>query len=666
MSMRMLTWVSGVCLGLAVGSADAAQQATPPDDPATRYLKLSLDELMNVEVTSVSKRPEKLSESPSAIQVIQGDDIRRAGASRLPEALRLVSNLQVAQKNAHDWGISARGFNTELANKLLVLIDGRTVYTPLFSGVFWDAQDYLLEDLDRIEVISGPGGTLWGANAVNGVINITTKPAGETQGLYLEGGGGTQLRDFVGARFGAGPSASTAFRLYGKYFERDAETLPGGGSAGDAWHSGRGGFRLDANPSQTNRLTVQGGYQQTRADVPTGGRSRLSGFHGLGRWSHTRSASSDFSLQVYFDRAHLFLPRPAAGSVPAGPLADDLDTLDLDFQHRVAKGDLHRFVWGFGYRFTSEQTRNSPSLRLEPTSLDRSLGSAFVQDEIRLASAVFATLGTKVEHNDYTGFELEPSVRLQWNARPSQTFWTAISRAVRTPSRIDRDFSQPTGLPAPLPAVLLRGSSTFVSETVIAYEAGWRTRVGGKVGGSIAVFHNRYDHLRSTTPGPAGFPSFGFPLTFENNLEGNASGTEISATWQPVRTARIGFGHSFLNTDLHVKPGRVDFSNTLNETADPEHQLFLRASFDLPRNVAFDASFRWIDSLVVNNGPNPGRVPSYAQADARLGIRPSTRFEFALVGQNLLGGAHPEHGFPGATRVEVGRNVYAMLVYRRR
>src|SRR6185312_13031171 len=309
---------------LLLGSAFAQEQPSAEEAVQT-YKKMSLTELMDLDVTSVAKQPEPYGQAPAAIQVITSEDIARSGASSLPEAMRLADNLEVAQKNSHDWAISARGFNTALGNKLLVLMDGRSVYTPLFSGVFWDVQDYLLQDIDRIEVISGPGGTLWGANAVNGVINITTKSAKDTQGLYVEGGGGSQLQYFGGARYGGTITSNVYYRVYGKYFQRDNEVFGDGKDAPDSWNMGRGGFRIDALPSLQNTFTLQGDYYAGHEGVVTGGRANVSGGNLLGRWSHTFSESSDMSLQMYYDRTHLVDPIPAsvAGTItlaPAGTL----------------------------------------------------------------------------------------------------------------------------------------------------------------------------------------------------------------------------------------------------------------------------------------------------------------------------------------------------------
>src|SRR5882762_8979744 len=405
---------------VAICICSAPAEANSGSPTIGELKQLNVEDLMNIEVTSVARRPEKLIEAAAAIQVITQEQIRRSGATSIPEALRLADNLEVAQKNTHDWAISARGFNTALANKLLVLMDGRTVYTPLFSGVFWDVQDYLMEDIDRIEVISGPGGTLWGANAVNGVINITTKNAKDTQGLYVESGGGNMLQDFAGARYGGTLASNVYFRVYGKYFDRGDEALPNGHDASDSWRMGQGGFRMDAEASGENNFTVQGDFYAGDENLQTGGAAKVAGGNILGRWSHTISDSSDLSLQLYYYRTHLADPIPAValGSTviaPAGTLTDDLDTYDLDFQHRFSLGERNRVVWGFGYRFTRDRDKNAQVLAFLPPLLDQNLFSGFVQDEIRLCRNVYFTAGTKLEHNDYTGIEVEPSGRLQWN-----------------------------------------------------------------------------------------------------------------------------------------------------------------------------------------------------------------------------------------------------------
>ena len=663
-------WIPALVLtvfSLFVFTSHAFAQTSEVMPPSEQLKKLSLEELMNLDVTSVAKQPEPYGQAPAAIQVITGEEIQRSGASSIPEALRLADNLEVAQKNSHDWAISARGFNTALANKLLVLVDGRSVYTPLFSGVFWDVQDYLLEDIDRIEVVSGPGGTLWGANAVNGVINITTKSAKETQGVYTEAGGGTWLQDFVGARYGGTLASNVYYRVYGKYFNRSDEVRANGMDASDSWHMGQGGFRIDSEASPDNPLTLQGDFYLGHENVPTGGAAKTGGGNLLGRWTHKFADDSDMSLQMYYDRTHLSDPIPAyvIGAfrlAPAGTLMDDLDTYDVNFQHHFHVGDRNNIVWGLGYRFTHEVDENAPGLAFLPPTLNQNLFSGFAQDEIMLRENLFLTLGTKVEHNDYTGFEVEPSARLQWNVTPKQMLWAAVSRAVRTPSRIDRDMSQP-GPASPL--VILQGGSGFVSETLIAYELGYRAQLGPKISTSISTFYNDYNHLRSTTTNSV-LDAFRlpFPFYFQNNLEGETYGVELSVTYQMLDWWRLRFGYNFLKENMRVRSGQDDINNGLNETADPQNQFSVRSSMDLPGNVNLDAGLRWVDTLHNNSGATQGTVPSYFEVDVRIGWRPTKNLEVSVVGQNLLHDHHAEYGFPSPAREEIERSVYGKISWQ--
>jgi iron complex outermembrane receptor protein len=525
--IQALRWFCAFIGPLAAAALRAAD-ATAPLPPTVVLKKMSVEELMEIEVTSVSRRPEKLLDASAAIQVITHQDIRRSGATSLPEVLRLAGNLNVAQKNAHDWGISARGFNTELANKLLVMIDGRTVYTPLFSGVFWNVQDSLLEDIDQIEVISGPGGTLWGANAVNGVINITSKSAKETLGGYVEAGAGSEFEAFGAVRYGGAVGTKAYYRVYAMSSQRDDGIYRNGNPASNGWHMQRGGFRIDAEPTTAAALTLQGDLYGGQQKVAAGGTMEVGGGNVLGRWSHRFSPESDLRLQAYFDSTHLVNPMPRTAFAPAGLLTDDLDTYDLDFQHRFTLVGSHHIVWGLGYRHTQDKVKNAPGTGFRPAHLSQDLFSGFLQDEIALRPGLSFTFGSKLEHNDYTGRETEPSARLQWKFAADQTLWTAISRAVRTPSRIDRDFFQPTNLPATLPQAILMGSPTFASETVVAYEAGYRIQAGTHFAASASLFYNQYDHLRSTTPSRPVI----LPLVFQNNLEGSTQGLEFTATWR--------------------------------------------------------------------------------------------------------------------------------------
>jgi len=647
-----------LALLLLVGRAGAQSVPETTDLPALK--EMSVDQLMNVEVTSVSLFPEKLSQAASAIQVLSNDDIRRSGATTLPEALRLADNLEVAQKNSHDWAISARGFNTELANKLLVMIDGRSVYTPLFSGVYWNVQDYLLADVDRIEVVSGPGGTLWGANAVNGVINVTTKSARDTQGWYLEGGGGAPASDFAAVRYGGTLAPNVYFRVYGKFADVGQETLADGSGGADSWTSRQGGFRLDDLRSPADTLTLQGDAYHDRDGLQTGGSSVSSGDNLLGRWVHTLPDQAEVRLQLYYDHTHFLDPIPALSlpgivAAPAGILTDDLDTYDLEFQHRFWPGRYHHVVWGFGYRQTDDRNVNAPALAFFPADRSLNLYSGFVQDEAELRDDLFLTLGSKVEHNDYTGFETEPNARLRWNLTPANMIWTAVSRAVRTPSRVDRDLSEPT----PPYRVVLRGSDQFAAETVVAYELGYRTQLGDRVALALSTFDNDYGNVRSTsiTPGTI------LPFYFANNLEGETHGLEFSGDWQVAANWRLHAGYDLLREHLHVKPGQFDLNAALNETADPRQQWSVRSAVDLPGGIEWDAAFRWVDSLVTNSGPTPEIVPGYYELDTRVGWHPVPQLELALVGQNLLHREHAEFGAPGPTSVDIGRTVYGKATW---
>jgi iron complex outermembrane receptor protein len=659
---------------------DRAFAATQVDTPTAGDLKqLSIEDLMNLEVTSVAKEPQRLLQAAAAIQVITADDIRRSAASSIPEALRLADGLQVAQINAHDWAISARGFNANLANKLLVLIDGRAVYTPLYGGVLWNVQDCLLADIDRIEVISGPGGTLWGANAVNGVINIITKAAQDTQGLYALTAGGSELQEQAGIRYGATLAPGVYLRAYGKYTDRGRQVTSSGTSADDSWHVGRGGFRLDAQPSAPNRLTVQGDFYSGAEDVAATGGAGLTGGNILGRWTHATPGGALMNLQFYYDHTHLsqpFVASPAApffSGFPAASLKDDLDTYDLDFQYHFASGARHKVSWGLGYRATHESDEDLSIVRFAPTVLSQTLYSGFVQDEIMLARGVYLTVGSKLEHNGYTGFEFEPSARLQWNLEPTQLLWAAISRAVRTPSRYDRDLLVPSGLinaPPPLqfPTTFLKGSPDFRSETLLAYEAGYRAQIGPRLSTSVSAFYNDYHHLRSTTAtATTAVYVFPYPVFFQSNLEGETHGLELSASYQMLEWWRLHAGYDLLQEHIHVRPGEVDATGATNETADPQQQVALRTSMDLSRDMTLDAALRWVDSLHINSGPTGGpvvgTVPSYFELDSGIAWHATSSIEVSLMGRNLLHAHHTEYGFPSPTREQIGRSVFGRVTW---
>jgi len=669
-----------ICLLLAQAGVTARADAPGGGTTSGELKQLSVEDLMNVEVTSVAKEPQRLLQAPASIQVISAEDIRRSGATTLPEALRLADNLEVAQINAHDWAISARGFNANLANKLLVLIDGRAVYTPLYGGVLWNVQDYLLQDIDRIEVISGPGGTLWGANAVNGVINIITKAARDTQGPYASFAAGNQLEEQAGVRYGTELAPLVYLRVYGKYTDDGPEVTGTGANADDAWRIARGGFRLDSEASATDRLSMQGDLYTGSETVAGTFDAGLSGGNILGRWTRTAADGSSLSLQAYYDHTYLsqpFTASPAAPpyytGFPAAALTDALDTYDLDFQDHFAWGARQKLSWGLGYRATREADYDISVVRFTPPVLDQVLYSALLQDEIALAPTVTLTAGSKLEHNDYTGYEAEPSVRLQWQPDPRQMLWSAVSRAVRTPSRYDHDLVVPSGLvnpppPFEFPAAYLQGNPHFVSETLIAYEAGYRAALTPKLTSSVSTFYNNYADLRSTasTATTPLYP-FPYPVYFQNNLEGYTYGAELSASYQLLEWWRLHLGYDLLREHLHARPGETDATGATNETADPQQQVALRSSMDLPDNLTLDAALRWVDTLWINNGPTGGAVvetvPSYFGLDTRLAWRVSSKLELSLSGQNLLHEYHTEYGFPSPTREQIVRSVYARITW---
>jgi len=619
---------------------DTSAQRPDSTLSAEALKKLSIEQLMNLQVTSVSKRPERLSQTASAIQVITRDDMRRSGASSLPEVLRLATNLQVAQVDARQWAISARGFNSTTANKLLVLIDGRTAYTPLFSGVFWDVQEVPLTDVDRIEVISGPGATLWGANAVNGVINVITQGAKQTQGLLLSGGGGTEQRAFGTVRYGGALGSSVRYRIYGRGFGREATALPSGQDAADDWHLGQGGFRMDWDASNVNRVTLQGDLYDGRIAQRSAGDITVGGGNVMAKWSYTISDRSSLAAQLYYDRTHRHIP---------GTFGEDLDTYDVDLQHRARLGVRHDVVWGLGYRLSNDRVANSSALAFLPPQVARQWFTGFVQDEIALVpNRLHVALGSKIEHNDYTGFEIQPSGRVNWGLSPSGTLWAAVSRALRTPSRIDRELFAPAQ-----PPYFLAGGPGFHSEAELAYELGYRHQQGS-LALSVATFYSRYYGLRSLEQVN---PPAASPLVIGNGQDGESFGAEVTAEYWLTNRWRMRAGYTELRVHVWPKPGSTDTSRGAAESHTPDRQFFLQSSVALPAHLGFDAGFRAIDDITNQ------QVPAYAELNAKLAWQPSSKLDLSLVGQNLLHRRHAEFGAPAARR-DIERGVYGAVEWR--
>jgi len=640
--MRTVAAATSLVLMMGLVCVAGPGLAQQPDSTlsAEALKKLSIEQLMNLQVTSVSKRPERLSQTASAIQVITQEDIRRSGASSLAEALRLATNLQVAQVDSRQWAISARGFTSTTANKLLVLIDGRTVYTPLFSGVFWDVQEVPLADIDRIEVISGPGATLWGANAVNGVINVITKDTKDTMGMLVSGGGGTKQRAFGTVRYGGALGSKVRARIYGRGFGRDATALPGGGDAFDDWHLWQGGFRVDWDASNVNRATLQGDLYDGRIGQPTAADIAVSGGNVMAKWSHTISETSSLGAQLYYDRTHRDIP---------GTFGEDLDTYDVDLQHATRLGARHDIVWGLGYRLINDRVANSSMLAFLPPGVARQWFTGFVQDEIALVpSRLSVALGTKIEHNDYVGFEVQPSGRVNWRLSSSGTVWAAVSRALRSPSRIDRELFAPAQ-----PPYFLAGGPGFHSEEELAYELGYRHREGS-LALSVATFYSRYHGLRSleqTNPPAA------TPIVIGNGQDGESYGAELTADYRVTDRWRLRAGYTELRVHIWPNPGSTDRSRGASESHTPDRQFFVWSSVDLPADLRLDAGLRAIDDI------SNQQVPAYAELNATLSWQPMTNLELSLVGQNLLHDRHVEFGAPGPTRREIERGVYGALAW---
>ena len=633
---------------------------TPPDD----LIAMSLEALMDIEVTSVSKKPQKHSEAAAAIFVISNEDLRRWGVTSLPDALRRVPGLQVARIDANKWAITARGFNSRFANKLLVLIDGRSVYTPLFAGVYWESHDVPLEDIERIEVIRGPGGTLWGANALNGVINIITRQAGDTRGTLVTAGAGNEERGFGSVRHGGRLDNGADYRVYAKYSSRDEGSNPLG--AHDDWELGQIGFRSDWDRGTRDSFTLQGDYYQGKAgelvNIATGpmnyppgtfiGDTELSGGNLLFRWQRALQDDTGFAMQAYID--HVKRDEIV--------LYEDRDILDIDFQHNLRPARAHDIVWGIGYRHIRDTTRNNPGFSLDPSGRNVDLFSAFIQDEISLTSDLRLTVGSKFEHNDFSGTEVQPNLRFSWLVDERRTVWGAVSRAVRTPSRGEHDVSLRL-LPPPAedPGVPLyaTGNTQFDSENLTAYELGYRVNDGNRWSIDVAAFYNEYDELR--TLDPISMPPADSLLAFDNHMEGETHGIELAARFRVRRGWDLHAVYSYLNTSLHLTGDSRDSAAERSEDSCPQHQAMVRSSFDLGRGLALDATLRHVDDISVNGVD----VDGYTELDLNLGWRPRSGLEISLTGQNLLDSEHPEFlpDFIATRPTGVERSIYIKSIW---
>lgn len=671
MAMRRAgVWAGIILVWLWAGAAEAGPDASGHD-----VTEMSIEELMNVEVISASKKPEQRWQTAAALYVLTQEDIRRSGVTTIPDALRLVPGVFVAKIDANKWAVSVRGFSGRFTNKLLVLIDGRSVYTPLFAGVYWDVQDTLLEDIDRIEVIRGPGGTLWGANAVNGVINIITKHAKDTQGGLITAGSGTEERGFGGVRYGGKIGEKFFYRAYGKYFDRD-KGFSSDRLASDGWAMARGGIRTDWEPTTENKLTLQGDWYGGNADQLTTRQSAmlpatsdLSGGNVLGRWNHVFTASSDATTQFYYDRTDRRETTIRFDDQRHPALAllfeEVRDTIDVDFQHHFALPWRQSINWGFGYRLSSDALSGELTEVLGPGRNDQ-LFSGFLQDEIWLIEdRLRFTAGTKLEHNDYSDFEWQPSARLLWTPATYHAVWTAVSRGVRSPSRAGDEIV----VTLPLDPRAIGGRSRS-SEKLLAAEAGYQSQPLKDVFLAFAGYYNLYDDLSSLESGKPFVLGTGekvFPLVIRNKLRGDVYGAEVSLDYQPLKWWSLRAAYSYLKMKLDQAADSQDPISQSVERASPHHQFSLRSFVDLPGDVEFDTVARYVDNLPIKLANQPyQRTGSYLTLDVHVAYQLVPGLELALVGQNLASDHHQEFKelIPTIAGTEVQRSVYGKVTWR--
>lgn len=662
--MAPKSWLA--CCGVLVALPCGANNPAP--DQLDLLKRMSFEELMNVEVTSVSRTGESLRDAAAAVAVVDGETIRRSGATTIPDALRLVPGIHVGAQTSSSWAVSARGFSSVNSEKLLVLSDTRSIYTPLVSGVAWDVQNYILDDVERIEVIRGPGAALWGSNAVNGVISITTRSARDTQGFYAQGSLGSFDRASVALRYGAETSGGVSYRIFGRYFDRDETDHPAT-TEDDAWNLAHVGFRTDWDGGARDSFTVQGdAYAGTQGQLvpaitvlgrpgPAGPLDvDVSGGNLLARWRRSDDESSDMQLRAYYDYTHRDDPS----------FKDTLNTFDLDFQRRFTALSRHEVIWGAAWRIT--ENRNEPGVlwALEPQDSTDQLYSGFIQDQISLAR-VRITLGTKLEYNDFSGFEVQPSVRVAWLPHEKHTIWSAVSRAVRVPTRFERDVRVDASDPAGDPVIRLVGNDDFESEELLAYEAGYRWQPIDGLSLDLALFYNDYDQLAAIElAAPFIDPATGqtvIPVETQNRMHGHTAGAELQVEWQPIDDWRLTGTYSYV--DMELTPEGMDINrNERLEGSTPRHLAGLRSLLTLADRFELDAQLRYQSRILTTplTLAEEG-VPAYTELDLRVGWRASDEWMFSLMGQNLLHDEHPEFG-PLEERGNFERAVYVKAEWR--
>ena len=666
--------ITALCSNINSSLAHSKQKDNP-------LLDLSIEELMKVEVTSVSKRVEKLTEVASAVFVITQDDIRRSGATTIPEALRMAPGVEVARIGTDKWAINIRGFNGRFADKLQVLMDGRSVYNPLFAGVQWEQQDTLMEDIERIEVIRGPGAAVCAANAVNGVINIITKKAADTQGTLFTAGGGSFEHGFAGARYGGKINEQTPFRFYAKGFTRDNMKSGSGEHINDAWHSARGGFRVDHNRGN-DQLTLQGDIfynsigdtlDKSLLSAPIIQADTARGHNEGGnirfRWDRTFSEKSSLMLQTYYDRVDYRLLTVSQFRA---------ESFDIDFQHRFPLFHRHDLIWGANYRLYANKVFDTELLSMIPRQQTNHLASVYARDEIMLIPEhLRLTMGVRLDHNDFTGLEIQPNSRLMWTPDARNSLWAAVSRAVRTPSRAENDvllntrtFDSIPGISTALPLPLLAqlsGSSQFNAEKLLAYELGYRHQFSPQASIDISTFFNDYSQLRDLSFGflslQSGFPPhLLLPIGLNNNAKGQTYGVEVSADWRPQEKWRLQANYSFLH--MHIDSSspfrQIDPTTGSADKVSPQHHVSFRSNYDLSEKIQFNLWLRYVSSVDLY------RIPGYVTMDTKVVYKPIRNLELFIVGQNLFSQNHREFvsDFIPSLATTIPRGIYAGAQWR--
>ena len=672
MSLTRAILTGAVLIALAVMPAAGQEQAASDTDNQS-LSDLSIEELMNVEVTSASKKAEKLADTAAAVYVITQEDIRRSGLTSVPDLLRMVPGMDVAQMNGSNWAISCRGFNSRFSTKLLVLIDGRSSYTPLYAGVWWDVQDMLLEDIERIEVIRGPGAALWGANAVNGIINIITKKPQEAGEQLATSIAGSLDKDILGLRLSGRLGSNGSYRFYGKQAEQNGFRFTDETDTDDTWGQVRTGFRCEWDTSETSSFAVQGDWYNGRGmqsmvqklfaapytQPMTTGYS-IDGGNVLAKWTRIHRDGGESDLQLYCERTGRSDLQHA----------EIRDTYDLDYQRRLPSRGRHDVIWGLGYRFASSDATTTNLLHFDQEVQTTELASAFIQDQITLKpDRATLIVGSKFEHNSYTGLEVQPNVRVVWTPPKSGVVWAAVSRAIRMPARVENSgWATFASLPGPggmAQWVTLDGSKDYRSEELLAYEVGYRTRPTRGFSLDVTGFYNVYNSLRTFEPGTPYLsadpvPHIVIPLTLDNQMDAQTSGVEVCANWKPAGNWKLALAYTYLNVRTQLDPtsGAMLVSEGYDANA-PGNQLCLRSYLDLPNDRELDLAAYFVQGFEHHD------IPGYVRLDVRYGWRLRDGTEMSIVGQNLLQDYHQEfYGVINEVPTEVPRAVYLKVSRR--